>query len=210
MFDSSARITSLISANLRRMGVVVDHNYSDSSGSQYLIVSYGEAGFAEYKIRISDHALPPTYHAMIGSADYDVSTSVIHEDCHTTEWFDAIFWVAGKFGLRVPPAVKAVKTRHYRSLAAAEERHRKLQDEQMAIQAMRKHELSICLSTAKRLGGRAAELAHWLERTDKRLVDMLTGGHGSKTRRNLKKRAKIKERELIDLIYASDTAGLVR
>jgi len=191
----------------------VPHYIAHISNSQYLTVSkwvidgYDDDSHpiedkVEYKIRISDHPLPPTYHIMNGSADYDVSTGGIHEDCHTTEWFDAVFWAAEKYGLDVPPAVKGAKTRHNKALAEAEDLYQQWLDEKKARQTKHERDRSAYLNKAKTLGGRASELAEWLVKTDQRLADMLTGCHGSKARRNLKKRAKIKERELRELINA--------
>jgi len=208
---NTRRATDLIESNLERMGLDVDRDYSGSSNSQYLIIGkwviegYDEDGDpiedkVEYKIRISDHPLPPTYHILNGSADYDVSTGGIHEDCHTTEWFGAVFWAAQKYGLEVPSAVKGAKTRHEKTLAEAEERRQQWQEEQRARQAKHEQDRLDILKNAKALGGRAAELAECLEKTDKRLADMLVGGHGSKARQNLRKRAKGKERELRELL----------
>ena len=208
---NTSKATDLIESNLERIGLDVDRDFSGSSGSQYITVGkwvtdgYDEDGDPiedkiEFKIRISDHPLPPSYHILNGSADYDVSTGGIHEDCHTTEWFDAVFWVAKKFDQDVPSAVKGARTRHNKALAEAEAHRQQQLDEQRARRAKHEQDRLDCLNKAKAMGGRAAEIASWLEKTDQRLADMLTGCHGSKARQNLKKRTKVKERKLQELV----------
>jgi hypothetical protein len=119
------RIAGQIARAARHMGCLVTENFSSTSESAYLTIEH-EASRINCKVRISTHVLPPSYHALNGSAWFEVGTSfsartlyVHHHPDTDGDWIDCLSRLALFIGSRLPsriasplpPAVKAAKAR---------------------------------------------------------------------------------------------------
>ncbi len=104
------RTAETIARQLERAGFSVERAASGVSSSRYVTASLRDADgnyvLEPYKIRVSDHDLPPSY----GGADYDVGP----HDLGNSDWTRVVNLLTERAGLSVPPAVKAVMTRNAR------------------------------------------------------------------------------------------------
>lgn len=105
------RIADNIERNLRAAGFSVGRDGSGLSSSQYITAAiYDDEGgyvFEQVKIRVSDHALPPTYGSMNGWADYEVGP---HYEA-VSDWTRVVVRLCERAGLAIPATVRALITR---------------------------------------------------------------------------------------------------
>lgn len=108
-------VHELLQRYVEMMGLVIEESHgSQLSSSKYLVVRHitehdedGEPNdWNTYKIRISNHVLPPTYKLMNGEADYEVSPAKIFHDDKQGNWYNAIEWLHRKTGKPMPPAAR--------------------------------------------------------------------------------------------------------
>ena len=110
---TSYDIAERIARYAAQFGYDVERHGSASSSSQYVNLAFyqehddGSHDYETLKIRVSDHDLPPTYGKMHGYADYEVGSPD-----STLEWDDVVEILAKRTSNSLPPAVKAVRTRH--------------------------------------------------------------------------------------------------
>lgn len=131
-----------IAKALDRMGVTYSKDSSHISNSEYINVFDEQTG-SEYKIRVSDHALPGYY----SQADFDVAarnatTNTYGESAvaHTQgSWVDAVKQVADKFNKPLPKYVENILAKDsikQQEQAQSEQRYREiLQSHNAAIKA---------------------------------------------------------------------------
>ena len=109
------RTAELVTRHLVAAGFSVGCDGSSLSSSQYVTAArYDEDDneiFEQVKIRISDHALPPTYGQMNGWADYEIGPHM--EACD--DWTRIVLRLCGDAGLPVPAAVRALRTRRQKA-----------------------------------------------------------------------------------------------
>jgi hypothetical protein len=133
--QSHEDIREAIGRHAEAMGLETDRHSSGISSSQYLTVTHrlneDDSG-KDYKIRISDHVLPPTYKMMNGEADYEVSVpGKEHQDTHG-EWSDAIDFLSRRTGKPVPKTVQARIDRLKQEEADKQAMLRRYQEEAVA------------------------------------------------------------------------------
>lgn len=120
-FDAR-RTADVVARQLVAAGFTVQRDGSGLSASQYLTVAIhgadDEALFGPEKIRVSDHALPPTYGAMNGWADYEIGP---HDEA-VSDWTRVVVRLCERAGRAAPPAVRALVTRRERAMADAKAR----------------------------------------------------------------------------------------
>ena len=100
------------------MGLTVERSASKLSGSRYLNVSRADKDgnlLGGWKIRVSDHDLPPTYAVQHGEADYEVGSHSMGARGGVPA---AVSWLSDVTGLPVPSGIKGAVTRHQSELAA--------------------------------------------------------------------------------------------
>ena len=131
-----------IAKALDRMGVTYSKDSSHISNSEYINVFDEQTG-SEYKIRVSDHALPGYY----SQPDFDVAarnaTTNTHGEsavAHTQgSWADAVKQIADKFNKPLPKYVENILAKDsikQQEQAQAEKRYREiLQSHNAAIKA---------------------------------------------------------------------------
>lgn len=100
----------------KAMGLSVDREGSRLSGSKYLHVSDPrDENRAPVKIRISDHALPPSYKVKHGEADLELGT---HADA-AGGWAKGVRHLSKTFGRDLAGSAKSAVTRLEKDEAAA-------------------------------------------------------------------------------------------
>jgi|GEM_PF-3069766 len=112
------RAAELIAKYAEQSGWSVDRKFgSNLSHSHYIElvrpIAFDEDGdtvdWETLKIRVSDHALPPSYKMQHGEADFEVSPEgSLHQDAHSGDWKDAIAWLAKRSGKELPSVVSRV------------------------------------------------------------------------------------------------------
>lgn len=126
------KIAESVKKWLELAGFDVSIKYSWSSNSVYVIVKldYEEGDKeseelydkydGEYKIRISDHVLPPSYGVHFGDADYEIGN---HMEAYTSDYFKALEDIFKSLKVKPP-------SRFYRVLKAKETRKKKEEEKQ--------------------------------------------------------------------------------
>lgn len=109
-----ASIRDTLAHYAEQLGYTVDmEKRSGLSRSNYLevsrVVGYYDDAKEEpetktYKIRISDHVLPPTYKMANGEADYEVVPNGKNHDDAMGEWYHAVHFLAEEAGKEMPAA----------------------------------------------------------------------------------------------------------
>lgn len=156
-----------IAKALDRMGVTYTKDSSHISNSEYINVFDDQTG-SEYKIRVSDHALPGYY----SQADFDVAarnatTNTYGESAvaHTQgSWADAVKQIADKFNKPLPKYVENILSKDsikQQEQAQAEQRYREiLQSHNAAIKAKQDNAHQVKLDIVKNdLAGYKAKLS---------------------------------------------------
>lgn len=157
-----------IAKALDRMGVAYSKDSSHISNSEYINVFDEQTG-GEYKIRVSDHALPVHY----SQPDFDVAarnaTTNTHGEsavAHTQgSWADAVKQIADKFNKPLPKYVENILAKDsikQQEQAQAEQRYREiLQSHNAAIKAKQDNAHQARLNIVKNdLAGYKAKLSH--------------------------------------------------
>lgn len=111
MAASISKTADAIARNLKVAGFSVTCEKSGLSASQYITAAIYDADdntiFERIKIRVSDHALPPTYGALNGYADYEVGPH--QEAC--SDWARIVTAICNSASIAIPSAVRALNTR---------------------------------------------------------------------------------------------------
>ncbi|WP_414902474.1 hypothetical protein ACMT1E_04390 [Sphingomonas flavalba] len=118
MIIDTYKTAETIARQLRAAGFQVARDGSNLSSSQYVTASMhdadDEAIVEPYKIRVSDHDLPPSY----GSADYDVGPHSLA----CSDWTRVVVRLCEMAGVAVPAATRGVITREANKAAEARRR----------------------------------------------------------------------------------------
>lgn len=177
-------ITNALDALGRPYGV----SHSNLSASRYIVVSDEKfARLGEYRIRISDHELPPTYEFLNGFADIEIGSHPMACD----RWFEAVFSICEKLSLRPPRGAVMARTR-WRNKLAAEAARKKAWEEKSRLECeVRKAAWAKQIEKATAM---APELVSRLQEMEFRLTlpNIDIGGYGyffaGKKRKNLKQK----------------------
>jgi len=109
----SYQIAERIKRHAEAMGLTVRMDASNLSDSYYLQITRYAGDDEDYefrgdvRVRISSHEARPTYERLHGYADYEVGDHPMSMG----DWLGCVVWLAKKFELPLPPAVRAAQTR---------------------------------------------------------------------------------------------------
>ena len=96
----------------------VSTKYSGLSGSSYIFIDNGDS---DIKIRISDHDLPETYHAVHGTPDFDITPGGSLRGDSNGYWDEAVAYMAKVKGIPVPSKIsESIKNRKEKELEEKE------------------------------------------------------------------------------------------